>query len=59
MAIRAKMGGKGDRRELPGRSSLKRATAKPKGVKPEEKEPKRAREAKAFLGQSGKRKGEK
>jgi hypothetical protein len=51
--VRKKMGDKPDRRELPGRSSVGRVTARPKGIKPEDKEPKRARGIRSFLGQTG------
>ncbi len=56
--VRVKMGGRGDRRELPsGKTSVKQVTRKPKGAKPEETEPKRSPRVRSFLGQSGKRKG--
>jgi hypothetical protein len=48
--------GKGDRRELHTGKSVKQVTAKPKGAKPEAREPKRPPENKSILGQSGSRK---
>jgi len=50
------MGGKADRRELPGKASVKKVTRKPKGVVPEIPEPPKNPKMNFLLGQSGKRK---
>lgn len=50
---------KPDRRETNTKKSVKTVTAKPKGIRSEQQEPKRSPKVKSILGQSGKRKGNK